>query len=497
MKIHVIHLEPHDDADSVKDKMSWAQSERIILDWPARNDSLHRKLDLQLLLRHSRAMSAQIGIVTRDQKVLHHAAELGVPVFRSVRQAQRNEWEITPVGQPVQAKPKRRALKELQAARQESARPKIENPLARLSLFVLGVAGFLAILAALLPSAEIRLRPQIEQQTLTLAVTADPRLTHYTLSGGLAAENLDIAVEGRGTRAASGTMNIPERAASGEVLFTNLTSQALTIPAGTVVRTLDSNPILFATTQDVELAAEANAAASAAVEASNPGTQGNLPAGSLAAIDGPLGLSISVTNPEPTSGGSDVEAPAPSPEDYDALREELLAELWQNALDEARSQIGAQDVVISSELIVVETLEETFEPAEPQPADELALTLRVRFEVIVIRWESLEALLNAVMDASIPAGYIAREGTLSATFVGQPVFAEDGTASWTLQSTREIAEEVDEESILAIAAGQSLPQAAEKLQSTLGLASPPEIILRPAWWPRLPLIPLRIAVIIE
>ena len=94
MKTQIIQLEAYDDTVSVRDKMGWGQTSRILLVWPAQGRPLDRRLDLVLLLRHSLALGAQLGLVTQDSQVRLTALELSIPVFKNLRQAQTGRWRV-------------------------------------------------------------------------------------------------------------------------------------------------------------------------------------------------------------------------------------------------------------------------------------------------------------------------------------------------------------------------------------------------------------------
>jgi len=81
MKTQVIHLDPHDDLISIRDRMAWAKTPRILLVWPKRGHVGVRPLDLTLLRRHAEALGAELGIVTRNGEIRAAARELGIPFF--------------------------------------------------------------------------------------------------------------------------------------------------------------------------------------------------------------------------------------------------------------------------------------------------------------------------------------------------------------------------------------------------------------------------------
>src|SRR3990172_2913300 len=94
LKTQIITLESHDDLISVRDKLSWAKTPRILLVWPKYEKVALRLLDLKVLQRHADSLGAQLGLVTRRAKVRRDAESLGIPVFISTISAQRELWPL-------------------------------------------------------------------------------------------------------------------------------------------------------------------------------------------------------------------------------------------------------------------------------------------------------------------------------------------------------------------------------------------------------------------
>src|ERR1041385_7265241 len=92
MKTQIITLESHDDLISVRDRMSWAKTPRILLVWPKYEKVTLRQVDLKVLQRHASSLGAQLGLVTRARRVRNDAEALRIPVFESTGQAQRVAW---------------------------------------------------------------------------------------------------------------------------------------------------------------------------------------------------------------------------------------------------------------------------------------------------------------------------------------------------------------------------------------------------------------------
>ena len=77
MKTQLIPLETHDDLISIRDKMSWAKTPRILLVWPSKGQVGVRPLDLTLLRRHAVSLGAELGLVTRDAEIYAAARRMG------------------------------------------------------------------------------------------------------------------------------------------------------------------------------------------------------------------------------------------------------------------------------------------------------------------------------------------------------------------------------------------------------------------------------------
>src|SRR5512142_3550927 len=92
MRTQIITIESHDDLISVRDRMSWAKTPRILLVWPKYEKVTLRQVDLKVLQRHAASLGAQLGLVTRARRVREDAEALSIPVFESTGQAQRVAW---------------------------------------------------------------------------------------------------------------------------------------------------------------------------------------------------------------------------------------------------------------------------------------------------------------------------------------------------------------------------------------------------------------------
>jgi hypothetical protein len=496
VKTQIIQLNKNDDYISVRDKMSWSQTGRILLVWPYKGHVLSRRLDLILLKRNANRMGAQLALVTHETETRFIAQQIGIPVFDNLSQAQETHWRVS----------KRKNIDD----RAEVAHPDIdsllefthpqyqawlEHPVTRIICFLVSVLALFTLGIFILPGATIMLTPQVKTQSMTLSLSADPSLTSINLStGSVPSYSQDVIVERSEIVTSTGTVTIPDQVAIGGLRFTNISDRKITIPLGTVVSTLSSEPIRFFTSFK-EVAIKPGESAVFSARSIEPGISGNLPPNSLVAIEGELGPDLTVTNPYATHGGTDASVPAPTDQDLRLLREHLVDKLKQAALVELKAAIPADDTLISPTLKIIEIIDETTTPAVGEPGTQLNLYMRLRFQSQVVSGKELLNLVTPILDANIPTGYTPIINSLLLNHLTIPTLGQDGNAHWTLRAQRNLQAEIITEQASNLITGLSVPQAIDRLNGSLPLATEAQIKLAPDWWPRLPFLPMRIQVI--
>jgi hypothetical protein len=501
MKTQILQLEPHDDVISTRDKMGWGQAARVVLVWPKRERILVRKLDLLLLQRHALKMGAQLALITSDPDVRFNARQLAIPVFKNLRQAQSTRWRAG--RRPSRSVERRRPRPDFEVLRQE-IRPAQQawynQPLARRAFHVISIFAALVLLALFVPSARVTLTPKTQLQEIRFTVSASPSVRTVNVTGDLPARSASLIVEGQDQISTTGSLPVPEKASIGRVEFTNLTDARVTIPTGTVVTNLpvrNQEPVRFSTTFPANLAPGGSVLIS--VRCLEAGKQGNLSAQEIKAIEGPLGLKLSVSNPSATTGGSEQPAAAPTPADAHKLYERLSAALHATALEEiSGNTFSLTRIPIESTLSLASTLEETYSPAPvdgefTQPATQLTLTLRLEFQVLVVANQDLGDVSQLILDANLPKGYQPLNATLVFEHLGSPVVDEQATARWRMVTSRKLQAIIDEQQALSLARGLTPAQAQATIREGL-LIEEAKIQLTPEWWPRLPWLPFRIQI---
>ncbi len=511
MKAQIIQLEAHDDVASTRDKMNWDKTGRIILVWPDSARMLRRRLDLTILQRHSISLGAQMAIVAKDSELREHARRLGIPVFKTLLQAQQQHWRS-----PRRSRSIARLRSYVHGRSPSSSRPDmlalralahpatpgwLTHPIFRVSVFALSLLAILALAAVLLPHATIALSPQVSQQTIILPVSANPALTVLNLAGELPARLTTITIEGRSSITPTGTVLVPQASAIGGVEFTNLTEQEINVPANTIVSTL-APAIRFRTTTDSKVPAGAGNKKIIPVQAIAPGAAGNLPAHSIQSVESSLGLSLSVTNLTPTRGGLDHAATGPTEQDRTRLYNQLFATLQESASQELSNHLAINletgNFPLTPTVQFSKVLEQIYEPAGALPADRLDLTLRLEFEVQYVSGDDLRNLVIPVLEANLPEGFSALPGSITIQPITPPeITALPGpktTVSWQIRASQQIVAEIPTKQAAEQVRGVPLPQAGAHLQNILRLDAPPKIQVWPAWWPYLPFLPFRIEI---
>ena len=494
MKTHLIVLEPHDDLISVRDRMAWAKTPRILLIWPVGGKIGLRPIDLKILQRQAHSLGATLGLVTRDRRVRREANALGMPIFTSPSAAQRDDWPVTKL--PSFHSRRRVNLRRLQVEAYPSEAKWKTNIITRVFFFALGVLAVLAIAAIFIPRAQITFSPETKNDGATIPVVADPALTSVFITGGIPAREVTREIAGSQSIPATGKSAVPESEAKGVARFSNLTASAVDIPQGTIVQTLSSPSIRFITTQAAQIPGGVGETVDVPIEGFGAGASGNLEADSIQAVEGTLGLQVAVTNPAPTTGGTEAQATAPSAEDRERLRNLLLENMRTQAQTEMLNDLPAKSVVFAATMKDLTTIEETYDPPAGSVGATLTLTLRVKFSAQYASGEDLLELAMLSMSAATEEGFSPLSDSLNFETSGTPVTTEDGRTSFNLQVTWKLARAINVQQALSLVQGQTPLEAEMRLRETFPFAQP-SVTVRPSWWPRLPLVPFQIEVVMQ
>lgn len=494
MKTQIITLESHDDLISVRDRMSWAKTPRILLVWPKYEKVTLRQVDLKVLQRHAASLGAQLGLVTRARRVRDDAEALHIPVFESTGQAQRLAWPKPPRKRFKWHAPRKdlREQREQASAREERWRA---NPFVRVLSFLVGVSAVLTLVALFIPRAQITLNPISKTQSLTLPVTASTSVDSVFITGSIPAREKRVTVDGTQTITVTGAVTVPQEKAKGTVVFRNLTQKAVNVPLGIVVQNAEG--VGFMTTEAGEVKAGKGKTLELPIEAMKAGVTGNVDADAISAIVGSLASSLAVTNPEPTTGGRELPSVQASDADRERVKNLLMKSLEDAARQKFASELSAGDLLFDQTMKATQTLSDVYDPPAGAASTRLTLTMQVEFYVLYASAADLTRLASLALNASLPSGFSAASDAIRLTPVTTPTLDEAGSAKWTMRVERKIVQHIDAAQVTQMIQGFGTWNVESKLTEKLPLASGPKIQLTPSWWPWMPIVPFRISVITE
>lgn len=494
MKTKIITLESHDDLISVRDKLSWAKTPRILLVWPKYEKVTLRLLDLKVLQRHADSLGAQLGLVTRRMNVRRDAEALGIPVFTSTASAQKDVWAEPPTRTQRTPKPPRRdlrAMREKVYVKEEDWRASL---LGRVAAFTAGVMAVLVVAGLFVPRAAVTLNPEAQAISIVIPVNANPNATSVSLSGEIPARTISVTTNDEQTASVTSRVSVPKTKATGLAQFTNLGADEIIIPAGTVIAT--NTLIRFMTLNDVRLPAGVDEIVEVKIEAVNAGEAGNVETGAITNIEGTLGLSAKVINPEPTTGGSDTTVIGATEDDRENLRNAVLNDLRALAVEQILTSIGESDLLIADTLMLKEIKDEEFAPPIGEAGSNLTFSVEAEFSANYILAEDLRALAVSSLTVSIPPGF-SPLGEMTFSPLETPFTDSSGITRFPLQASQDTLRNIDRMQVLNLIRGRNAQSAATTLKNALSLQNEPQIVVTPSWWKWLPLIPFNISVQIK
>ncbi len=474
-------------------------------------------IDLRLLRREARAAGVGLALVTADPELRAAAAAEGISTFRAVARAERARWRKLPDDGH---------LKTLQAREAAVIPPPDSGILGPHSptgfrptpftrsfargaspwwttlLLVIVLAGLLASLVGafilLVPSATITVAPASDptQVTVSLLAVKDGKADAET--GVVPARVLSTQVSGEARTKTTGRSMEAAGKARGQALFVNRTSAPITVPAGTVVSTATGNDARFVTTIDAPLVA--NGRAEVPIEAVLPGPTGNARAGTINRVDGPLSLSVFVTNNAPTGGGTTAQVGVVAEEDKERLQAELFEKLKEQAYEQLNEKLEPGSF-IPPETVSFLALSPTFAPFVGEVSPDLFLNMSVQAVGLVVDTEAGKAVALGRLQDAMPPGTRLISDTLR-YIPGGVTVKDPQTVSFSITADGMLLNALDKRAVRNAVLGMSPEEASAELMKRFSPVEPPEIHLGPDWLPyivptNLPLAPWRIRVNID
>lgn len=492
MKTAIVQLETHDDLTSIRDRISWSKSQRIILVLPKKVKYIPEVLDLRLIQRSANAHGASIALVTRERWVIENAVEVGIPVFSSVPQAEKAVWKggILPAGEKDHMKGIDHILLKREEIGEQDQSDKL-NPILRMIIFLIALAAIFIMTGYILPSAQVKVFPAARTQEFTVDITASTEVKEVNITGLIPAVEKKFMLTMEKTAISTGTAILPQTKASGIVTVKNLTSNEVVLPAGIIFSTNGDNPVRFISKDEVVLA-PGTTTADINAEAFLPGAESNVESGRINEVEGIYGTMIEVSNLEPFGGGSSLTVPSPTEEDYEKLRSEITAGLIDLARAEVKKQQTESEKAIDASLNLDEIISEILSNPVGEPSDTLKLTIKVQYGVLTYNPQDVINLMNRIFEASL----LKTEHTVDV----EPTIVEVDNAiqsgvnmyKWQVKGARWIADNWDQDIARRLIKGKPVDEAVKIIDMEFSNIQSVEIDIAPGFWQWMPYLPGRI-----
>ena len=456
----LIFLDRDDDLASIKAKLESAGADQVYLAIPASASVLRTPLEFRILARMAHETSTETIIVTSDGDRRRMAHDEG---FRTRRSLHSLGHMMRPAGRRGIWLP--------------SLMPELPLPSFAALATALVLIGGLAILNIyILPVMTVRLTPNTETIRRDLNLTIDPGASQSDPQNGVVpGQRVEATFQMNGSAIVQGTKQLRKDKAHGEVVLTNR-GASVTLPAGAVVLsksgqrfTLDTATPLPAGARDVR----------AGITAADPGSAGNVGAGEINALDASIPKTVGVTNPLPTSGGTDREGKVVTEDDVAKLRGQLLTKAADQAARQLQANAG-DGRTVPPNAVDVKVVSEQFEPGPGADADQLSgkMTLRAVGTAFANK-DFDDVVTHMLLDDLRPDLEASPDGPR----IGSPeVLGVDGPLiRLRVPATVLAVERIDTRAISTALSGRTVAQARTALQNVDGLAEPPEVDLWPAW----------------
>ncbi|MBE0685710.1 MAG: baseplate J/gp47 family protein, partial [Anaerolineaceae bacterium] len=337
MKTAILQLDAFDNVISIRDKIAWSKTQRILLVWPNKGKIKLNSIDIILILRSAESLGAQISVVTDEPVIINQLKELGVSIFSSIPEAQKKPWRKPRIrDRSILTKNSDGSRNQLDFDKKIQIKNFELSIQMRWIVFSIGVIATILTIFIFIPSAQITLSPMLEEQSMQMNFRSDPTIKEINMTGAIPYNIVEIEIEGQLEEESTGIIRIPDKKASGAVTFRNISDQEIFIPEGTIVRTSGDPLIRFETTKEATLKPGVESQIDVPILCMSGGTIGNVSGGSITSIENDLGGNIVVMNNGSTYGGVDIKTFSPTENDYEKLKTELIELLKLNAIEEIK-----------------------------------------------------------------------------------------------------------------------------------------------------------------
>jgi hypothetical protein len=502
--IEFVQLEAGEDAASVRDRLSFYRGQNVLLIWPEEGPALTRKLDLVLVQREAMRRAIRVALVTHDAQIIEHARELNISTFETIGASERGRWKRGRGKVFANRAQKPEHELEPDELMDVASRVRVERNFApmplliRLLLLLFVVGALTATVYVVIPGAVVSL--VLAEQIVTadnVPVIADPSVSSIDIEGGIIPARVRrVEISEPGTRLTTGVTDLPDTRATGTVAFINQSNERIEIPSDTIVWSTGEQA-RFRTTEDAVLPAGNDQRVEVRVEAlpESSGDAGNVGEGAINSVETDWSEQVTVVNLLPLTGGESRSLPSVTESDRDRLLATVRQQLFSRALTELRGPMAENEFLIEETLRIAEVREQTFSAEVGEVVADLRLDMRVVIEAVVIDEQQAHRIAFARMSRQIPRGRALYPDSLSYTR-GPVTDIDDNRITFTISGSGRVAGQVDGILLRERLAGMTVDDAMTYLNNTVDLepGTSPTIDLRPDWFDRMPLLPVRISI---
>ena len=467
----VVLVEKGEDVAAVCGRVDAAPTWAVVLHAPEGNRQLTAELGMRRLIHHAADSGKVIAFATRSASLASRARELGVPVARKPHHVR---WDAG--GKHV-----------MRMGRLNLAAPSIGR------YVQVGVIAGVALLAVFLafslaPSATVTAYPPTETVSQVITVTASESTSAVNLETLEVPAEL-VSAERTFTLAVktTGTTQVGTVAAKVRVTVSNATTAAVVVAQGTVA----FGPEFRGFTFDETISVPPSGSTEAAVTATEPGTAGNVAAGTITGWEVERLRFLKLTNAAAAAGG--VSEPRAAVDSKDALALADLAKALETSpqIKDSLVEDRARDAVfLGTARSTVEL--GTVQPAVGTPSAIATLEVKVTLSALAVVEETLNEVASHVLRGLGGNGEFV-PGTVRATETGsRQLDADSATVRTELRVQGELARGLTAEAVRDAVAGKSEDDARSTLRERYGIQDAD--VRLSAWAPRLPRFGFRIDV---
>ena len=453
-----IVAEREDDASSIIGRIDAASEVQLLLVVPRRAQGLRDAMEWPRIAAHVRQRGLALNVLASRRNVRQHAESAGLDAARTVRGLRPRPSLRVPLG-----------------TREFVLQVPPLVPVLRAAGLVVAVAVIAGAACVYIPSADIVVAPPAEPLTTTVRVHLNPVSETDVDLGVVAATSIQRTIVSVVSTTTTGTATVGDTSATVELTFTNDGDADVALSIGTPVD--DEGGFTFTT--DDAVTVPAGESAVVAATSLRPGTAGNLEADSLRLLIG-FPPTLSVTNLEVATGGSDTDVPAVGAEDVERVGE--IAEQVLCLAGERELLRTVEDGTVFLETVSLEIVSQEPLARVGQPANVFLMEYTAVIFALYLPDVEAAAAGEQLLVRALPDGMALLPGTTE-TVVGGNVVYDGSRLLVDLTATGLATPLIDPAALRGELTGVSPDTAAVRLRELLGLEQDPLITVHPSWLP--------------